>query len=57
MQAIYVPLAAETKERLRRLALLERRDPRMQAAVLLERALEDRSLSLDHAPLEPVTAS
>jgi hypothetical protein len=37
--SIYVPLSRETKERLVELARQERRHPRDQAAILLERAL------------------
>jgi hypothetical protein len=39
MPAIYVGLRLETYEALRRLAAIERRRPRDQAAIILERVL------------------
>lgn len=40
MRLLYVPLTADALAKLRRLADEERREPREQAAYLLERALE-----------------
>ena len=37
---LYVPLDREAVDKLRRVALLERRRPQDQAAVIIERALE-----------------
>lgn len=39
MRAVSVPLGPDAQVRLRELAVSERRSPRQQAAILLERAL------------------
>jgi hypothetical protein len=58
MQSVYVPMTAAMKERLRQVALRERRDPRLQAAVLLEQALTERqSLPTELAEREPLVAA
>ncbi len=41
LRALSVPLRPEARERLRDLASRERRTPRQQAAILLERAIAD----------------
>lgn len=40
MRSLYVPLAEEVLQRLGRLARQERRHPKDEAAILLERAIE-----------------
>lgn len=42
LRALSVPLSVEARERLRELARRERRAPRQQAALLLERMLLER---------------
>jgi hypothetical protein len=57
VRLLYVPTEPETLERLRQLAARERRRPQDQAALILERALqEDTATRIAAAPQGPEAA-